>query len=175
MLVLFRRSAIAVTLASWLLGACSPTFNWRELRADGAPLVALMPCKPEAATRPVPMLGQPTELHMHSCEAGGLTFAVAWAKLDDAAKASEALGQWQVASLASIRVAPGSSTDWAMALPRADRVQGVKAQGSDHIGQPLQTQAVYFSKANWVYQAAVYGPKLPEQATSAFFDGLSLP
>ncbi|AOW11819.1 hypothetical protein LPB72_08945 [Hydrogenophaga crassostreae] len=175
MAVSIRGPVLTAALASCLLGACSPTFNWRELRADGAPLVALMPCKPETATRPVPMLGEPTELHMHSCEAGGLTFAVAWAKLDDATKAAEALEQWQAASLASIRVVPGASTGWVMALPGATRVQGVKAQGSDHLGQPLQTQAVYFAQGGWVYQAAVYGPKLPEQATTAFFDGLNLP
>ena len=154
--------------------ACSPTLNWRELRPEGAPLLALMPCKPETAIRPVPMLGQPTELHMHSCEAGGLTFAVAWAELPDASRSAQALDQWQVASLAAIRVAPQAGSAWEFKVPGATLVRGVKAQGSDHLGQVLQTQVAYFAQGNKVYQAAIYGPKVSADAASAFFDGLSL-
>lgn len=156
------------------LAGCSPTLNWRELRLDGAPLLALLPCKPETATRPVPMLGQPTELHMHSCEAGGLTFAVAWAELSDASRAAEALDQWQAASLASIRVAPGSAQAWDIKLTGATAQRGVRAQGSDHQGQALQSQTAYFSQGNKVFQAAIYGPKISSEASTAFFDGLSL-
>jgi hypothetical protein len=173
--VSFRGFMVILLLGAAALSACSPTFNWREMRLEGAPLLALMPCKPESATRSVPMLGQPIELHMHSCETGGLTFAVAWAKVDDAARAGEALAQWQQASLASARVAPGAATEWPAAVARADQARGAKAQGSDHQGKPLNTQAVYFAQGNWVYQAAIYGSKLPEQATTAFFDGLVLP
>jgi hypothetical protein len=175
LVVSIRYPVLLLAQLSLLLGACSPTFNWRELRLDGAPMVALMPCRPESAVRPVPMLGQPTELHMHSCEAGGLTFALAWAKLDDAAKAPEALAQWQAASLASIRVVPGASSDWSAVVPRADQTQGVKATGTDHQGQALRSQTVYFSQGRWIYQAAIYGPTVPDQAEEAFLDGLSLP
>jgi hypothetical protein len=173
----FRHTTRALALSAGALVACSPTFNWREMRPVGAPLLLLMPCKPEIATRSVPMLGQPTELHMHSCTTGGLTFALAWTRLGDAdaKRAFEAIGQWQVASLASIHAAPGAASDWPLALPRADQVRGTKAQGSDHLGKPLQSQVVYFSQGPWVYQAAVYGVKLPEQTTTAFFDGLTLP
>lgn len=175
MVVFFHRSTGALALMSLSLAACSPTFNWRELRPEGAPLVALMPCKPESANRSVPMLGQATELHMFSCETGGLTFALAWAEVQAATQTGEALTQWQAAALASLQVPPGASEPWAMALPRADRVQGVKAQGRDHRGQPLRSQALYFSQGAQVYQAAVYGAKLSDQATTAFFDGLTLP
>lgn len=175
MAVSLRGFVCTVVLSASALSACSPTFNWRELRLEGAPLVALMPCKPETATRSVPMLGQPTELHMHSCETGGLTFAVAWAKLGDATRAGEALAQWQQAALASVRVAPGDAIDMPSTVARADEARGTKAQGSDHQGKALSTEAVYFAQGDWVYQAAVYGAKLPDQATTAFFDGLALP
>ena len=175
MAVSLRGFVYTLALSATALNACSPTFNWRELRLEGAPLVALMPCKPETATRSVPMLGQPTELHMHSCETGGLTFAVAWAKLGDATKAGDALAQWQQASLASVRVAPDDAIEVPLTVARSDEARGAKAQGSDHQGKALNTQAVYFAQGDWVYQAAVYGAKLPDQATTAFFDGLTLP
>ncbi|MEZ5701215.1 MAG: hypothetical protein R3E42_03450 [Burkholderiaceae bacterium] len=137
--------------------------------------MALMPCKPETATRAVPLTEPPATLHMHSCDAGGVTFAVAWAKLDSASQAAEALIQWKSASLASVRAQKGDETDWAAKVLHADEVHGVRAQGADHRGQPLQTQVVYFSRGPWVYQAAVYGARLPEPALATFFEGLTLP
>lgn len=167
--------ARALVSAALLLGACSPTFNWREIRPESASLAALMPCKPEMATRPVPLLGQPTELHMHSCETGGLTFAVAWADLTDASQARTALTQWQTASLASIRVAPGAGEALELKLAGAGELLGVQAQGSDHQGQALQMQALYFSRGSKVYQAAIYGPKIADEVWMTFIDGLRLP
>ena len=176
-----RPSPLGIALSSFLfLSACSPTFNWRELRPEGTPLQALMPCKPETATRPAPLDGgTPTELHMHSCEAGGLTFAVAWAELGDAARVPDALSGWRRASLGAVRVDPARADDpataWQAAVPGATAVQGLKAQGSNHAGQPVQVRAVHFARGTQVYQAAVYGPVLSDEVTGAFFDGLKLP
>jgi hypothetical protein len=39
-------------LAGWGV-ACTPAMNWREVRFEGGDMVALMPCKPEEATRTV--------------------------------------------------------------------------------------------------------------------------
>lgn len=170
-----RAAALAALLA---LGACSPTFNWRELRLDGAPLLALMPCKPESAIRAVPLAGTPTELHMHSCEAGGLRFAVAWADVGNAAQVAPALAAWRSASLQSIRVAPtpadDPSTRWAVTVAGAPTVLGVRAQGQDPQGQPVQTRAAYFAQGSRVFQAAVYGAKLPDEVVEPFYAGLRL-
>lgn len=170
-----RAGALAALLS---LGACSPTFNWRELRLDGTPLLALMPCKPEVASRAVPLAGTPTELHMHSCEAGGLRFAVAWADVGNAAQVPVALAAWRSASLQSMRMAPppadDPTTQWAVTVTGAPSVQGVKAQGTDPQGQPVQTRAAYFAQSTQVYQAAVYGAKLPDEALEPFFAGLRL-
>jgi hypothetical protein len=170
----------AVALAAWLLAAsaCSPTFNWRELRVDGTPLLALMPCKPENATRPVPLGGAtaaPTELHMHSCQADGLRFAVAWADVGHAAQVAPAMTAWRGASLQAIRVAAGAAAAWPVQLAGAEAVQGVQAQGIDPLGQPVHTRAAYFARGSQVFQVAVYGPRLPDEAVDAFFAGLRLP
>lgn len=159
--------------------ACSPTFNWREVRADGAPLQALMPCKPENAVRSVPLGGISTALHMQSCDTGGLTFAVAWAELGDAARAPEALAQWRAAALAAIRVEPGLALDpktqWTARVPGAAAAQGLVAQGSTHDNRPVQMRAVYFSRGSQIFQGALYGAQLPEAEVTTFFEGLRLP
>ena len=134
-----------------------------------------MPCKPEAATRSVPLLDQPTELHMHSCETGALIFAIAWADLVDSSQARTALTQWKTASLASIRVAPNAGEALDLKLGRADELLGVQARGSDHEGQALRMQALYFSHGRKVYQAAIYGNTIAETTAATFFEGLSLP
>jgi hypothetical protein len=171
----FRAAALSALL---VLGACSPTLNWRELRLDGVPLLALMPCKPESATRPVPLAGTPTELHMHSCEAGGLRFAVAWADVGNPTQVAPALAAWRSASLQAIRVEPtpadDPSTQWAVTVAGAPGVLGVKAQGQDPQGQPVQTRAAYFAQGSRVFQAAVYGAKLPDEAVEPFYAGLRL-
>ena len=53
-------------LAAALLGlaACSPTFNWREVRVESAPLKAMLPCKPDRGSRAVPMAGRQVELQV---------------------------------------------------------------------------------------------------------------
>lgn len=169
----FNRAAAAVALLL-AASACSPTFNWRELRVDGTPLLALLPCKAESATRPVPLTGAgapPSELHMHSCEAGDLRFAVAWADVGQASQVAPALSAWRSASLQAIRA---SGSDWSAALAGAEALQGVQAQGTDPQGHAVQTRALYFARGTQVFQAAVYGPRLPDEVLDAFFSGLQL-
>jgi hypothetical protein len=43
-------------LASFTFASCSPTMNWREVRFEGDEFMALMPCKPEEATRTVTLV-----------------------------------------------------------------------------------------------------------------------
>lgn len=173
------RFAARVLVMVLVLGACSPTYNWRELRLEGAPLLALLPCKPESAERQVPLThpdAAPTTLHMRSCEAGGQTFALAWARLTDITLAPAAVASWRAASLQSLRV-PASqavNADWPVSVAGATMVVGVQAAGFDHRGQPVQSRTVYFVRGNHVFQAAMYGQQLPEDAQDAFFGGLQL-
>ncbi|MBT9466396.1 hypothetical protein [Hydrogenophaga sp.] len=174
-----RRLRLTGVLSVLTLTACSPTFNWRELRPEGAPLQALMPCKPETADRTVPLGGAPTVLHMHSCKAGGLTFALAWADVPDAAAVPAALIDWQRAALAAIRVDPALQGDpshrWAATVAGSTLAQGITAQGIDPQGQPVQSRAVYFARGSQVFQAAMYGAAPSDEVSSTFFDGLKLP
>lgn len=181
MVSFLNRHVVAVALLVTLsvgLTACSPTFNWREMRLEGASLVALMPCKPETASRDVPLLGVATGLHMHSCKAGDLTFAVAWAELPAGGRAEEGLAQWRDATLATVRAVPGGATDetWLPVVVGGSQAQlAIKAVGGDHQGQALQVQALFFSQGRRLYQAAIYGQDIDGAVSASFFEGLSLP
>jgi hypothetical protein len=173
-----RRFQSFAALSLLALSACYPTFNWRELRLEGTPLQALLPCKAETAERTVPLGGVSTVLHMHSCKTSGLTFALAWANAVDAAAVPAVLSDWQRASLAAIRVDPALHTDpahrWNAMVAGASLAQGITAQGTDPQGQPVQVRVVYFARGAQVFQAAIYGAGSDEVNTT-FFDGLKLP
>jgi hypothetical protein len=175
-----RRCSAALLVVGLTLAGCSPTFNWRALQPEGTPLEVLMPCKPETAVRSAPLVaGSSVDLHMLSCETGGLRFALAWADVGDVAKVPAALATWRGASLSSIRVAtvPGDNekTTWPVTVSGASGVLGVKAEGQDPQGQTVQTRAAYFARGSLVFQAAIYGARLPDEPVEAFFVGLRLP
>lgn len=162
-----------------LLAACSPTFNWRELRDDAIELKAVMPCKPDRAERDVPLGEGLQQLHMHSCRAGGLTFAVAWVRLPDAAQAAAVLEPWRRATLATLQTG-GARVDepdpaWSVRVTGAEEALGLQARTTGIDGQGMQALAVYFSRGVTVYQAAIYGSRIPDEVASSFFDALRLP
>lgn len=170
------RVAPATLIAAVLaLSACSPTFNWRTLRPEGSALQALMPCKPDEARRDTPLGGAVTPLNMLSCEAGGATFALAWADLGQADRVPAALTQWRAASLTSLKAAPDAARAWTQAVPGAERAEGLEVQGVRHDGSATQARVLYLAKGSRVYQAAIYGPTIGREESTTFFEGLQLP
>lgn len=179
--------SVAAVLTALGLAACSPTFNWRDVPLPGAKLQAQMPCKPERAERQVPLTASGTTLRLLSCEAGGLTFALAWAAVPDepAQNHAQVLDNWQQAGWASLRlplntpsgtpVAPAGWTAWAFELPRAQHLRGWQGPGRDHQGQMVSARQLYFAHEGAVYQAAVYGTRFDAATVAPFFEALRLP
>jgi hypothetical protein len=165
----------AFAAAVFSLAACSPTFNWREVRAESIPLKAMLPCKPDKAARTVPMAGRQVELKVLGCEAGGTTFAVLSGDIVDPLRAGEVLTQWRAATLANMRSAPGSAQDraflpaGAMALAQSLRVT---AAGQRSDGSKVESQAAYFARGSHVVQAVIYADQVPAEAADTFFASL---
>src|SRR6478736_5364667 len=97
-----RIFAAALLTATAALAACSPTFNWRDVRAEPTSLKAMLPCKPDKGAREVPMAGRKVSLEVLGCDTGGATFAVLFADIGEPARAGEVLAQWRVATLANM-------------------------------------------------------------------------
>ena len=169
-----RFSIYAVPALVALVGvtACNPTFNWRDVRPDGTRLTLLMPCKPDKAQKTVSLAGQPTELMLLSCEAGGVTLAVAVADMKDATKVAATLSQWQSAALANIKAAPLTA---GVAFNLTGLTGGavlVKATGQRADGQAVSSQAAYFSQGSQVFQAVIYADRIAPDVADTFFSGL---
>ncbi|RYX90939.1 MAG: hypothetical protein EOO28_27465 [Comamonadaceae bacterium] len=166
----------AAVLLGWLLAACNPVFNWREARADNGTLVALLPCKPDRASRSVSLAGQALELKMMGCDAGGATFAVSHATLADPSRANEVLAQWRLATLANMGAAAPRDAAFlprgALAVPSS--VQTV-AVGRRADGLPVLAHAAWFARGAEVFHAVVYADQMSPEVAETFFSGLVLP
>lgn len=163
--------ALLVSAAS---AACSPTFNWREVPVGDAGLVAMLPCKPDRATRSLPLGSASVAVEVVGCEAGGATFAVAHARAADAAQAEAWLNAWRAATRAQL--ADARPTETPATLPRAAlqpapvRLDG-SGQAHAHLLWFAQTRAGGVS----LYQATVLGRPSAADAVATFDEGLRLP
>jgi hypothetical protein len=163
----------AVLVSGWMLAACSPTFNWREVRAEPTGLKAMLPCKPDKGARNVPMAGREVSLQVIGCDTGGATFAVMFADFGDGGRAGEVLAQWKVASLSNMRATSSRETPFrpagALALPQSLQVV---ASGQRPDGSQVESQAAYFAHGSHVFQAVIYAGRLKPEVTEPFFSGL---
>lgn len=73
-----RRGCIWLQAAGLLLGiqACSPEYNWREVRPAGDGYQAMFPGKPSTAERAIRIDGMDVRMKMQATQAGGHSFAV---------------------------------------------------------------------------------------------------
>lgn len=168
-------SIVVVLAAIGLLPGCGPTFNWRDVTIGATPLLALFPCKPDDAERTVPLAGVAQPMTMRSCSAGGTTFAVGHARLQDPALAAIVLAQWREATLAGLGPRPVAVS---LQLPtdRPSLPQLLSLHASrDPSRQPRQSlQGLWFARGPDVFAALVFAPTLVSDVTEPFFAGLRL-
>ena len=157
------------------LSACSPAFNWREVRPDDTALSLLLPCKPDKAQQTVPMGGQPAALTLLGCDAGGAAFAVAVADLGQAAAVPAVLAQWQAATLAGIRAGSPTRAPWvvpgALAAPAPELV---RALGQRPDGSAVNSHALYFAHGTQVFQIVMLASTVTPEAAEMFFSSARL-
>ncbi len=166
----------AVLCSIPIFNGCSPTLNWRDVRFDQAPLVALFPCKPEQGVRLVSLASKEVTMTMLGCDAGGATFTLAYADLQDATMTGAVLGQWKQATLGSMRAQAASERPFlikgASVLPQSVHAE---ARGSRQDGTAVAAHAVWFAAGSLVYQAAVYADTVSPTVAETYFAGLRLP
>ncbi len=176
---MFVRRALVYFLLASVLVACSPALEWRSLPLPELGLEASLPCKPERAERSVDLAGQTVQVVMQGCEAAGVTFAIACAKLPEPSTAGAALAHWRAAVLAAAQAQDAKDTAFqpagALGLPQAVRTSAT-AMLPD--GGAMHLEAAWFAR---VHQGAVhachaiaYGKKLPSAVADVFLQALVL-
>ena len=160
-----------------LISACTPALNWREVRfesTDGSTLKAVLPCKPDTATRKQQLGGIQVDLSMMGCVANETTFTLARMPLANPLDAPKVLAAWQAAAAANVKTnsAPSmaATVAGAGAWPQAARVTLT--------GAATQAHMLWFAKQSstglTLYQAAVYGKQPNDEAITTFFESLQL-
>ena len=64
------RHFLLLMMSLLALTACSPSLNWREVRASQGELKAMLPCKPDQGNRKQTLAGLELDVHMTGCKAG---------------------------------------------------------------------------------------------------------
>lgn len=158
-----------------LLTACAPTFNWRAQAIGTTGLDALFPCKPETVTRSVPIAGSDRTVAMRSCDAGGVTFAIAHAAVDAPAQVPMVLTAWRTSTLAGLHPDPASTTSQAPSgVPALPQLQVLQATGALPGPKPKTLIGVWFGQGGDAFAAFVMAPNIPAEVVEPFFAGLRL-
>jgi hypothetical protein len=123
-----------------MLAACTPAFNWRDVGFDNLPVAALLPCKPDRATRTLPIAGAPRTMVMAGCEAGGAMFTVAVVTVDNASQIALVEKELKAANKATHSQYLSQASSQGAVLVQAS-VYGVPKADRDGPGA-LSTQAV---------------------------------
>lgn len=159
------------------LVACSPALNWRTVRSEAHTLQMLLPCKPDHASRDVPMAGTTVALDMQGCDAAGATFAVSHVHLADARQASAALAGWQAATLANLQAAsPPLPVPQPFELPGGQFGVRWIVVGQRADGHPVTAHAVWFARFQAegvdLFNAVVYADRSDTAVADTFFTGM---
>jgi hypothetical protein len=178
--MLFQRKLslkLAVPSFIFLLCACTPALDWRDVRlesADGSTLKAALPCKPDSATRNQQLSDVQVELSMMGCMANDTTFTLSRIPVSNPLEASKVLAAWQAAGVSNVEAKPASmvaaTVSGAGAWPAATRVS--------LDGAATQAHMLWFAKQTamgvTLYQAALYGKQPSNEAITTFFESLQL-
>lgn len=158
--------------AALVLGACSPTLDWRQVRPDGSPLQALFPCKPKTHARTVALAGAQVRMSLYACTAAEHTYALSLADMGDPARVTPALRALREATVNNLDAPapPAAALQVPGMTPNPEAVH-LRVAGTLPDGTPIQQVAGYFARGTWVHQVNVVGPNPPDEAVRSFLGG----
>ena len=150
----------------FMCAACIPNFNWREVHGTDPSYTVLLPSKPSSHTRDISLDGQKLTMSMTAAETDDINFAVASAKIDNAAQRNAALLAMQKAMLQNIR---GEMTQQKnIALKDGTVMTEIHATGMTSTGRKLSLFARFGTREEYVFQVIALGP--PEKLTNEIAD-----
>lgn len=185
----FARVVGLLAAVALLATACSPRFNWREIRPPEAGFVVALPDKPQSVARDIafehPGGAVRAEMTMLSTGVGATLFAVGTARLPehalDSPAALAATLAWFREGLA--RNVRGASPAAAATAPpgglgqRSLRAaEGFSVAGQSADGRAAQLAARLYVVDDRLFQLVLIGAEgeVPPQALETFFDSFRL-
>lgn len=169
-------SRIVVAAGVLALPACTPTYDWREVRGTEAPFSVVLPAKPATYSRPINLDGVRLVMTMTAAEADGVTFAVGSAQLPEPAKAQAALQAMKTALVNNIGGTVRHEKSAAAAGVASIDIEAAGTSNAAGGGQPMLLFARFAAKDRWIYQAVVIGrgKAVSRDAVETFFTSFKL-
>jgi hypothetical protein len=155
------RIIFSAALASLLLAACSPQFNWRDYSSETAPYRVMFPDKPSTHTRKIALDGLTVEMTMTASQVNGTMFAVGTAEAPDAESAEKALTAMKTALVKNIGATIKSETVGKASAAAGSSVARSAAIDIDATGmqkgEPMRLVGHFESRNKRFYQVIVMG------------------
>lgn len=168
------RACLSALVTLLALAGCSPTFNWRDVRPNGAGVQLMLPCKPDAHARQVRLGEDEVRLELHACRAGEITWALAWVDVGRPERVAPALAELRRSAATNLGVEDqGRELTWS--VPGATPGPGsarVALQGRLPDGSAIRGELALFAGGTRVYQATCLGTTLPPEQVETFFGSL---
>ena len=170
-----RRSHCLAWAAAGLLTGCAPALDWREVRPEAGGITLLFPCKPDHQARRLSLAGTEVRLVLHACNAGGATFALAFADVGDPGRVAPALGELESATQRNLSAGAAEPLPLKLdgATPNANSRRS-SFSGRMPDGRTAVGQTAVFAKGTRVYQATMLGERVDVDAADTFFGNLRL-
>jgi hypothetical protein len=165
---------LTVLLAAVLLGACNPTYNWRDYASPDAAYRVMFPAKPASFTRTIDLDGMQVSMTMTAAEVDGATFAVGAAEAPDEARARAAVPAMMQALMRNIGASGGPGKVHADAGGKA--ASEVDVTGASH-GTPVRLVGHFEARGKRFYQVIVLGKAnaVPPEQIEQFLTSFTLP
>ena len=155
--------------------ACTPALNWREVHPESSAAQLLFPCKPSSHAREMDLAGARAKVSLYACEASGMTFALAFADMQDPARVTEALQAWRRAAQENIGATQSQSALSQVPGQTPHSQSGVfQMQGRRADGSPLTSHVLLAVKGTQVIQVTVLGSTLEDTAVDTFLQSVRL-
>lgn len=164
-----------MALSLFLLAACSPAFNWREVPNGDLAFIATFPDKPVSVTRELNLDSLTVNLTLQAAQVNGLYFAVGHIPLaGDLQGRSEQLSQMLAQALANNVGQSGATLEDV-------RWQGItarkfEAEGTLPKGEKALVKAYFFERSGHLIEVVLMGPRsaMDELAVKQWFTGFKL-
>jgi hypothetical protein len=165
---------LGTLLGATLLGACSPALNWRDARPEGTSLLLTFPCKPQQIAQDVVLAGRNVHMSMTGCVAAGMTFALAHARLDDAASSAAALDALRQSAVANLDGRVGASHPVQVGR---DAGIALDIDGRSPQAEAMREHVVLFAHGADAYQATTFGSAdaYKDDAAQMFAESIRMP
>ncbi|MBP7661790.1 MAG: hypothetical protein KA778_17415 [Burkholderiaceae bacterium] len=175
-----QHSLIGVLLL--LSAACSPDYNWREVRPADLGLSVMLPGKPVSLTQRVRLDDAELVMTMAGAKADDIPFTVACAVLPDE------LAGTRERVLAAMRAGMVRNIAGTETNAREVRVRLIDAAGAARgetaalrlvaegkvQGRPVQMHALFVAQGRRACQAVAVGERLPADEASVFLESMRL-